>query len=87
MMRQNLNDLAAFAVIARTHSFTAAAAELGVLPSVLSHAMRGLEARLDLRLLARTTRSVAPTEAGMAPLNHLAPALEQIDAGLEALAD
>ena len=86
MMRQNLNDLAAFAVIARTHSFTAAA-ELGVLPSVLSHAMRRLEARLDLRLRARTTRSVAPTEAGMALLIHLAPALEQIDAGLEALAD
>ncbi|SCY71284.1 LysR family transcriptional regulator [Paracoccus tibetensis] len=87
MIRQNLNDLAAFAVIARTRSFTAAAAELGVSPSALSHAMRGLEARLDLRLLARTTRSVAPTEAGLALLSRLAPALAQIDAGLEALAD
>ena len=62
MMRQNLNDLAAFAVIARTRSFTAAAAELGVSPSALSHAIRALEERLDLRLLARTTRSVAPTD-------------------------
>ncbi|SCY87002.1 LysR family transcriptional regulator [Paracoccus tibetensis] len=87
MMRQNLNDLAAFAVIARTRSFTAAAAELGVSPSALSHAMRALEERLDLRLLARTTRSVAPTEAGMALLGRLAPALAQIDEGLEALAD
>lgn len=87
MMRANLNDLAAFAVIARTRSFTAAAAELGVSPSALSHAMRGLEARLDLRLLARTTRSVAPTEAGTALLGRLAPALAQIDAGLEALSD
>jgi DNA-binding transcriptional LysR family regulator len=87
MMRQNLNDLAAFAVIARTRSFTAAAAELGVSPSALSHAMRALEARLDLRLLARTTRSVAPTEAGMALLGRLAPALAQIDEGLEALAE
>ena len=87
MARQNLNDLAAFATIARTRSFTAAAAELGVSPSALSHAMRGLEERLGLRLLARTTRSVAPTEAGMALLERLAPALAQIDAGVEALSD
>lgn len=87
MARQNLNDLAAFATIARTRSFTAAAAELGVSPSALSHAMRGLEERLGLRLLARTTRSVAPTEAGLALLERLAPALAQIDAGVEALSD
>ena len=87
MARQNLNDLAAFATIARTRSFTAAAAELGVSPSALSHAMRGLEERLGLRLLARTTRSVAPTEAGLALLERLAPALAQIDAGMEALSD
>ncbi|TGN56938.1 LysR family transcriptional regulator [Paracoccus liaowanqingii] len=87
MTRQNLNDLAAFATIARTRSFTAAAAELGVSPSALSHAMRGLEERLGLRLLARTTRSVAPTEAGLALLGRLAPALAQIDAGVEALSD
>ncbi|TJZ90273.1 LysR family transcriptional regulator [Paracoccus gahaiensis] len=87
MARQNLNDLAAFATIARTRSFTAAAAELGVSPSALSHAMRGLEERLGLRLLARTTRSVAPTEAGLALLGRLTPALAQIDAGVEALSD
>lgn len=87
MARQNLNDLAAFATIARTRSFTAAAAELGVSPSALSHATRGLEERLGLRLLARTTRSVAPTEAGLALLERLAPALAQIDAGVEALSD
>ncbi|MFN3278990.1 MAG: LysR family transcriptional regulator [Paracoccus hibiscisoli] len=87
MARQNLNDLAAFATIARTRSFTAAAAELGVSPSALSHAMRGLEERLGLGLLARTTRSVAPTEAGVALLERLAPALAQIDAGVEALSD
>jgi DNA-binding transcriptional LysR family regulator len=87
MTRPNLNDLAAFATIARTRSFTDAAAELGVSPSALSHAMRGLEERLGLRLLARTTRSVAPTEAGTALLDRLAPALAQIDAGVEALSD
>ncbi|MDB5659976.1 MAG: LysR family transcriptional regulator [Cypionkella sp.] len=87
MTRHNLNDLAAFAVVARTRSFTAAAAELGVSPSALSHAMRALEERLGLRLLARTTRSVAPTEAGTALLDRLAPALAQIDAGVEALSD
>ncbi|WDA11826.1 LysR family transcriptional regulator [Paracoccus marcusii] len=87
MMRQNLNDLAAFAVIARTRSFTAAAAELGVSTSALSHAIRALEERLDLRLLARTTRSVAPTEAGLALLDRLAPALAEIDEGLAALAE
>ncbi len=87
MARHNLNDLAAFAVIARTRSFTAAAGELGVSPSALSHAMRALEDRLGLRLLARTTRSVAPTEAGTALLGRLAPALEQIEAGVAALSE
>ncbi|MBR9765495.1 MAG: LysR family transcriptional regulator [Rhodobacteraceae bacterium] len=86
MARHPLNDLAAFAAVARSRSFTAAAAELGVSPSALSHAMRGLEGRLGVRLLARSTRSVAPTEAGLALLDRLAPALAQIDAGLEDLA-
>ncbi len=86
-MRQNLSDLTAFAVSARTRSFTVAEAELRVSPSALSHAMLALEERLDLRLLARTTRSVAPTEAGLALLNRLAPALAEIDAGLAALAE
>ncbi|MBC7280360.1 LysR family transcriptional regulator [Hoeflea sp.] len=86
MARMPLNDLAAFAAVARTRSFTAAAAELHVSPSALSHAMRGLEERLGVRLLARSTRSVAPTEAGMALLDRLGPALTEIDAGLAGLA-
>ena len=64
MPRANVNDLLAFLAVARERSFTRAAAQLGVSPSALSHAMRGLEERLGLRLLTRTTRSVAPTEAG-----------------------
>ncbi|WP_299652435.1 LysR family transcriptional regulator [uncultured Jannaschia sp.] len=87
MARQPLNDLAAFAAVARVRSFTAAAAELGVSPSALSHAMRGLEARLGVRLLARSTRSVAPTDAGDALLERLRPALAQIDEGVAALSD
>jgi DNA-binding transcriptional LysR family regulator len=87
MARQSLNDLAAFAVIARTRSFTAAAAELGVSPSALSHTMRGLEERLGVRLLARSTRAVAATEAGEALLERLGPALDEIEAGVSALAD
>lgn len=86
MPRMPLNDLAAFAAVARTRSFTAAAADLGVSPSALSHAMRGLEERLGVRLLARSTRSVAPTEAGTALLDRLDPALSEIDAGLAGLA-
>ena len=72
--------------MARTRSFTAAAAEMGVSPSALSHAMRGLEERYSVRLLARSTRSVAPTEAGAALLERLGPALSEIDAGLDELA-
>ena len=64
MPRQSLNDLLAFLAVARERSFTKAAAKLGVSQSALSHTIRGLEARLGLRLLTRTTRSVAPTEAG-----------------------
>ena len=82
MTRPALNDLTAFAAIARARSFTAAAAELGVSPSALSHAMRVLEGRLGVRLLARSTRSVAATEAGAALLDRLGPALVQIDEGL-----
>ena len=61
---ENFNDLAAFAIVAREKSFTRAAAKLRVSPSALSQTIRNLEERLGLRLLARTTRSVAPTEAG-----------------------
>src|ERR1700760_1137484 len=84
MPRENLNDLVAFLAVARERSFTRAAARLGVSQSALSHTIRGLEERLDLRLLARTTRSVAPTAAGAALLRDLSPALEQIDPALNA---
>jgi len=78
-MKGDLNDLAAFAAVAAERSFTRAAMHLGVTQSALSHAIRGLETRLGLQLLARTTRSVAPTAAGLALLADLAPALERID--------
>ncbi|MFS2150963.1 LysR family transcriptional regulator [Rhizobium sp. Rhizsp42] len=87
MERGTLNDLLAFAAVARERSFTRAAAILGMSPSALSHAMRGLEERLGVRLLARTTRSVAPTEAGERLLQSLNPALSGIEGGLEALAE
>src|SRR5258708_37884132 len=64
MPRHDLNDLLAFAAVARERSFTRAAAKLGGSQSALSHTISGLEARLGLRLLTRTTRSVSPTEAG-----------------------
>jgi DNA-binding transcriptional LysR family regulator len=64
MLKDNFNDLLSFMVVARERSFTRAAAQLGVSQSALSHAMRKLEARLDVRLLTRTTRSVVPTPAG-----------------------
>ena len=64
MLKENVNDLLSFMVVARERSFTRAAAQLGVSQSALSHAMRHLETRLDVRLLTRTTRSVVPTEAG-----------------------
>lgn len=86
MRRGTLDDLAAFAMVARTRSFTRAAAELGVSPSALSHVVRGLEERLGVRLLARTTRSVAPTPAGERLMRSLAPALAEVECGLAALA-
>ncbi|PBB27460.1 LysR family transcriptional regulator [Mesorhizobium sp. WSM4308] len=82
-MRNELNELATFAMVARERSFTRAAAKLGVSQSALSHTIRGLEQRLELRLLARTTKSVAPTAAGAALLKDLSPALEQIAAALD----
>ncbi|QEN89597.1 LysR family transcriptional regulator [Labrys sp. KNU-23] len=85
MMRENLNDLVAFLAVARARSFTRAAAQLGVSQSALSHAMRGLEERLGLRLLVRTTRNVAPTEAGERLLAGLGPRFEEIEAELAAL--
>lgn len=85
MLRENVNDLLAFLAIAREGSFTKAAAKLRVSPSALSHTLRELEARLGVRLLARTTRSVATTEAGERLLRAIAPAFEEIGAELEAL--
>src|SRR5262245_25472208 len=83
---EDLNVLAAFAVVAEERSFTRAARRLSVSPSALSHAIRGLEERLGVRLLARTTRSVAPTEAGDQLIARLAPALGDIREALEQLA-
>lgn len=79
MIRDDLSELAAFATVANERSFTRAAARLGISQSALSHSMRGLEKRLGIQLLARTTRSVSPTAAGTALLRDLAPALERIE--------
>jgi DNA-binding transcriptional LysR family regulator len=87
MARQNVNDLLAFLAVARERSFTRAAAQLGVSQSALSHTIRGLEERLGLRLLTRTTRSVSPTEAGERLLHTVGPRFEEIESELEALSD
>jgi DNA-binding transcriptional LysR family regulator len=73
---RDINDLLAFLAVARERSFTKAAAKLGVSQSALSHTVRGLEARLGLRLLSRTTRSVSPTEAGERLLTTIGPRFE-----------
>ncbi|NGM49478.1 LysR family transcriptional regulator [Caulobacter sp. 602-2] len=86
-MAMRLDDLAAFALVARERSFTRAGAKLGVSASALSQTIKGLEGRLGLRLLARTTRSVAATEAGERLLATLAPRLEEIEQALAALSD
>ena len=85
MARPNINDLVAFLAVARERSFTRAAAKLGVSQSALSHTVRGLEERLGLRLLTRTTRSVAPTEAGERLVQTVGPRFDEIDAELAAL--
>ncbi|EOZ1433176.1 LysR family transcriptional regulator [Enterobacter hormaechei] len=87
MLKDNFNDLLSFMVVARERSFTRAAAQLGVSQSALSHAMRNLEARLEVRLLTRTTRSVAPTEAGEQLFMRLSPHLLEIEQELTALHD
>ena len=87
MPRENVNDLVAFIAVAKERSFTRAAAKLGVSPSALSHTMRGLEERLGLRLLSRTTRSVAPTAAGERLLRTVGPRFDEIDAELAALSE
>ena len=85
MARRNLNDLLSFVTIAREGSFTRAAALLGVTQSALSQAISGLEARLRIRLLTRTTRSVSPTAAGERLLNAIGHRFDEIEAELDAL--
>ena len=87
MARANPNDLVAFLAVARERSFTRAAARLGVSPSALSHTLRGLEERLGVRLLNRTTRSVTPTEAGERLLQRVGPRFDEIEAEIAALSD
>jgi DNA-binding transcriptional LysR family regulator len=87
MRRQDINDLLAFLAIAREGSFTKAAAKLGVSQSALSHTMRGLEERLGVRLLTRTTRKVSSTAAGERLLRSLGPRFEEIEAELGALSE
>jgi DNA-binding transcriptional LysR family regulator len=87
MPRGNLDDLLAFVAVGQEGSFTKAAAKLGVSQSALSHTIRGLEERLRVRLLTRTTRSVSPTAAGERLLRTLAPRFEEIEAELAALSD
>lgn len=87
MRRDELGDLAAFLVVAEERSFTRAAAQLGSSQSALSHTVRRLETRLGLRLLVRTTRSVAPTEAGERLAATLRPAFDDIGARIEALGE
>src|SRR3954469_52902 len=87
MARANINDLLAYVTVARERSFTRAAAQLGVSQSALSHSMRALEEWLGVRLLTRTTRSVAPTEAGERLLRNVGPRLEEIDAELAAITE
>ena len=87
MSRLNLNTLIAFRAVAEARSFTRAAAQVGVSPSALSHTIRGLEGRLGIRLLTRTTRSVVPTEAGERLLKAVGPHFDGIEAELDGLSD
>lgn len=87
MVRRNLNDLLSFVTVAREGSFTRAAALLGVTQSALSQAISGLEARLEIRLLTRTTRSVSPTAAGEQLLQAIGHRFDEIEAELDALTE
>jgi len=87
MPRSNINDLLAFVAVANERSFTRAAARLDVSPSAISHTIRGLEERLGVRLLSRTTRNVSPTEAGERLLRSVGPHLSEIETELEALSE
>ncbi len=85
MQRGNLDDLLAFLAVAKERSFTRAAAKLGMSQSSLSHTIRELEARLGVRLLTRTTRSVAPTQAGERLLQSIGPRFDEINAEVSAV--
>ncbi|MBU6420046.1 MAG: LysR family transcriptional regulator [Proteobacteria bacterium] len=85
MPRDHINEMTAFLAVARERSFTRAAAELGVTPSALSHTIRGLEERLGLRLLSRTTRNVATTDAGERLMRRVGPLFEQVSAELDSI--
>ena len=85
MRRENVNDFVAFIAVAREQSFTRAAAKLGISQSALSYTVRTLEARLGLRLLTRTTRSVSLTEAGERLLNSIGPRFDEIESEIAAL--
>jgi DNA-binding transcriptional LysR family regulator len=87
MARRNINSLLAFRAVAEERSSTRAAAQVGVSPSALSHTIRALEERLGLRLLTRTTRSVAPSEAGERLLGAIGPHFDGIEAALAALSE
>ena len=87
MPRHSINDLLAFRAVARERSFTRAAAQIGVSPSALSHTIRALEERLGIRLLTRTTRSVAPTDAGERLLATIGPRFDEIEAELAAISE
>src|SRR5271167_3509542 len=87
MARQSIDDILTFLAVAEERSFTKAAAKLGLSQSALSHTIRGLEERLGLRLLTRTTRSVSPTEAGERLLLIAGPRFEEIEAELAALSE
>ncbi|MDE2412740.1 MAG: LysR family transcriptional regulator, partial [Sphingomonadales bacterium] len=87
MDRRDLTDLLTLRTVARERSFTRAAAQLGVSPSAISHTVRGLEERIGVRLLTRTTRSVAPTQAGERLLGTTGPLLDEIAAELAAIGE
>lgn len=85
MTREDLNDMLWFLVVAEERSFTKAAAKLGTSQSTISHTIKNLEARMGLRLLTRTTRSVSPTEAGERLIRSLAPRIEEIESEIDEL--
>lgn len=87
MVKRNLNDLVYFVTVARERSFTRAAAQLGITQSALSQAIRGLEARMAIRLLTRTTRSVSPTAAGERLLHAIGHRFDEIEAELDELSE